>query len=357
MTRFDRLLGLGAALVATALLLVAYPGHPAPPPDQPVPAAMAWPRAQGATFGSALPDGTAYQPRFFLDAATSIGTVPDAGHQSLRLVVRGGDSSVRQLRSLPLRDMPWFGGFALAGDVLAWAEQSQGESLQMWVVNLRDGRPARELTDDTGDAVLSGSAHDLQIADGGLHWAAATQDHPDLTEIRSVALTGGSVDIRRVPGSWELSAWPWLVDGRGVPRGTTIVRNLLTNRDIAIPSSARQATRCSPSWCQVVSPSTAGFRVEVAHPDGTDREAVSDGTAVPAIADVAPLDRFEVLSQLGAYSDVTGTRQLLVFDLVTRRTVEVSPAARTVACSGSVLWWSTDTRDAPVWHSLDLRTV
>jgi hypothetical protein len=357
MTRFDRILSLGAALVATAVLLVIYPAHQAPPGDQPVPATAAWPHAQGATIGTVLPDGTPYQPRFFLDAQTSVGTAPDAGRRFMRLIVRSGDSSLRQLRSLPLQDMPFFGGFTVSDDVLAWAEQTRSEDLQLWTVDLRDGLPAHELTVDTGDAVLSGSPFDIQIADGQLHWAAASPQHADVTEIRSVALTGGAVDVRSLTGSWELSAWPWVVDGRGIPHGVTIVRNLSTNRDIAIASSARQTTRCGPTWCQVVSPSDAGFRVELERVDGSDRHVVSDGTAVPAIPDVAPLDRFEVVSQLGPYSSVTGTRQLLVYDIATHRTVEVSPAARSVFSSTVILWWSTDARDAPVWHSLDLRTI
>jgi hypothetical protein len=58
-----------------------------------------------------------------------------------------------------------------------------------------------------------------------------------------------------------------------------------------------------------------------------------------------------------SYTDLTGTEQLLVYDLDTRRTVRVSAAARTAAFSAGVLWWTTGTQDAPVWPALDLVTV
>jgi hypothetical protein len=357
MTRFDRFLSLGAALIAVVVLLAVYPAHRTTPPTDPVPAASAWPRAQIATIDANLGDGMPYQPMIFLDSQTSVGTAPDPDHQSIRLVMRGRDGSLRQLRSLPPDSTPWFGGFTVAGDVVAWAEGSASEHLQIWAVNLRDGLPARQVTADTGDADFSGSQYDLQIANGLLHWASSTLGTPEVTEIRSVPLTGGTVDIRTEPGSWQLSAWPWLVNGLGDPRGTTTVRNLSTNLNIAIRNPNRSTARCSPTWCDVISPSAAGVQIEVMHPDGTARDVVADGAAVTAIPNVALLDRFEVLSQLGPYSALTNTRQILIFDLATRRTIEVSSAARTVSAGGGVLWWSTGAADAPVWHSLDLRTV
>jgi hypothetical protein len=43
--------------------------------------------------------------------------------------------------------------------------------------------------------------------------------------------------------------------------------------------------------------------------------------------DVALLDRFEVLSETGPDSDLTGTAGLIVYDLLAGRTVDVSAAA------------------------------
>ena len=69
------------------------------------------------------------------------------------------------------------------------------------------------------------------------------------------------------------------------------------------------------------------------------------------------LDRFELLSETGPDSDLTGTAGLLIYDLATDRTVDVSPAVDGVFCRGGVLWWATGDQDSLVWHTLDLRTV
>jgi hypothetical protein len=322
-----------------------------------VPATLAWPHAAGSTVDTGLADGTAYQPRFFVDAVTSVGTAPDPEGRTMRLLLRGVDSSLRELRSRPLAEAPSFGNFTITGDDLAWVEGTNGASLQLWTVNLRDGQPARPVTTDTGPAVFGGSQHDLVIADGRLYWVAANPGRRDVTEVRSVALAGGPVDFRTEPGAWELSTWPWLVNGPGDPDGATSLRNLLTNGHLAVATSPRHTARCGPTWCQVLSTVDGGYRVELMHPDGSARETVSSGDASPAIAAVVPLDRFVVLAQADTYSGLTGTKHLLVFELATRRTVEVSPAARTVSYTGGVLWWSTGTQAAPVWHALDLRTV
>jgi hypothetical protein len=357
MTRVDRLLSLGAALVGCALLLAAYPAEQTPPPAVPVPAATAWPHAETATVSATLPDGMVYRPAIFLDARTSVGTAPDPDRQSQRLVLRGPEPTVRQLRSRPLDRKPWFGAFTLAGDVLAWAEDEAGGHLGLWTINLRDGRPARQLTADTGAAVLDGSPYDLVIKSDRLYWAATSAERRDVTEIRSVALTGGPVDVHTEPGTWELSTWPWLVNGLGDPTGTTAVENILTHQNLAIPRDIHRSTHCSPTWCEVVSPVGDGFHVELMHPDGTSREPVAHGTALPALAEVAALDRFEVLSQIDLYSDLTGTKQLLVFDIATQRTVDVSRGTWSVSYNNGLLWWSTGTQETPIWHALDLRTV
>jgi hypothetical protein len=357
MTRLDRRLSLGAALAAAAILLAAYPVVQPPAPAGPVPAATAWPRARIATISTDLPDGTPYQPGIFLDADTSVGTAPDPDGRSQRLVVRGAGGAVRLLRSRPLDTLPWFGGFTLAGDVLVWAEDAAGGHLELWTIDLGDGSAARRLTADTGAAALGGSPHDLVVADGRLYWAAPPATGRGSTEIRSVPLTGGPVDVRIQPGTWELSAWPWLVNGIGDSGTTTALRNMVSDRDLTVPKVGRQSTYCSPAWCEAVSLSGDGYRIELMHPDGTARDPIASGTALPAGADVALLDRFVVLAQVDPYSDLTGTKQLLVFDIATRRTVEVGRGTRTVSSGGGLLWWSTGTQQAAVWHVLDLRTI
>lgn len=353
-TAFSRYLGLGTALVAGGVLLVVPHDDPRPAASDPVPAAVAWPKAQRATLPTSLPDGTAYEPAFFVDARTSIGKAPTRDGRSMRLLIRH-DTSVRELRRLPAAENPSFQTFTTAGDVLAWAEGTKGDHLSLWSVNLRDGRPPRQLTADTGAAVFAESQYDLVIAEGRLHWVAAAEGG---TEVRSVALTGGRVDVRAEAGAWGLSAWPWLVNGATESAGTTALRNLSTGQEVAVPRTRRGATNCSPTWCQVVVLAPNGFtRIDLMHPDGSAREHIAGGAAETVIADVAPLDRFEVLAQTGPNSELTGNAGLRVFEIATKRTVEVSPDAGNVSYRAGVLWWSTGNQDASVWHALDLRTV
>jgi hypothetical protein len=107
----------------------------------------------------------------------------------------------------------------------------------------------------------------------------------------------------------------------------------------------------------VVSLSGEGNRIELMHPDGTAAELVAEGTAETVIADVAPLDRFEVLGEMGPNSAQTGNVQLRIFEVATRRTVQVSPDAGRIGYLNGVLWWSTGNLTSYVWHSLDLRTI
>ena len=354
MTRLDRFISIGAALAGCAMLLVGYPATQPAPAAPPVSASVAWPQAAMTTMNTTLADGTAYQPGIFLAAATSVGSAPSRDHRFLRLVVVSGAGSIRQLRSLPAGASPWFGSLTAAGDVLAWAE-STGQNQQLWTINLRDGRPARELTADTGQAVLNGSAYDLLIANSRVYWTATA---PGVTEIRSVALTGGPVDVRPETGNWTLSAWPWLVNGSGDVLGTTAMRDMVTGRDVPISGGGdRQTTHCDPVWCVVTSLADGGDRIDVMHPDGTGRQVVASGQVAPGIDDTVALERYVVVSQVSAYSDLTGTRQLVVFDLNTQRMVSISAGARTVSYTDGVLWWSTGTQDSPVWHALQLPTV
>jgi hypothetical protein len=354
MTRLDRFIGLGAALAACAMLVIGYPAAQPAPAAPPVTASVAWPRAATATMNTTLADGTTYQPGIFLAAATSVGSAPSRDHRFLRLVVVNSATSVRQLQALPAGVSPWFGSFAANGDTLAWAE-STGRGQQLWTINLRDGRPARELTADTGQAVLDGSPYDLVIANSRVYWTAKA---PGVTEIRSVALTGGPVDVHPEPGNWTLSTWPWLVNGSGDVLGTTAMRDMTTDRDVPVSGGGdRQTTHCDPTWCVVTSLADGGDRIDVMHPDGTARQVVSSGQVAPGIDDIVALDRYVVVTQVAAYSDLTGTRQVAVFDLGTQRMISISAGALTVAYSDGVLWWSTGTQDSPVWHAIQLPTV
>jgi hypothetical protein len=353
-TRRSRFALVAALAAGTALLLLPAGGNARP--AAPVTDEVAWPQAQRGTVPAQLPDGSTYRPGLFLDARTSIGTAATPDDRFLRLVRLGPDGAVRQLRRLPRAQHPSFPALTVTGDVLAWVESTDGGKLRLLVAG-RDGAAPRQLTADLGRAQFYRSEHDLVIADGRVHWVAA--DRGDVTLVRSVALAGGPVRTLRQPGSWKLSAYPWLVDGVNDSSGSTLLRNLATGRDTPVRGAgARTTTACGPAWCRVASLTRDGEnRIEVMRPDGGDRARIAGDTAATVLVDVAPLDRFEVLARIGPNSELTGNNELIAVEIATRRTVIVSPDAGSVAYRGGMLWWSTGKLDAVVWHALDLRTV
>jgi len=353
-----RFLGLGAALIASGVLLL-MPAPAQKPSSAPVSAALAWPKAQTGTIPATLADGTTYKPVFWFDVHSSIGTAPSRDGKFLRLVRRNRDASVREMRRLPINKNPYFGNVTAAGDVLAWAENTGTGNPRLWTVNLRDGRPPRQVTADTGNATLNDSQFSLTIADGRLHWVAADPSRVDATQIRSVALTGGPVQNRLQSGTWELSTWPWLVNGATKPGGSTRVQNLVTKKEIAIRRSpGLGTTSCSPTWCRVLGLSSNGdTHIDLVRPDGSARKRIAGDLALPAISDVVPLDRFEVVAQPGPNQDLTRNAQLLVFEIANQRTIELSGDSANVFYAAGVLWWSNGTQEAVNWHALDLRTV
>lgn len=353
-SRRGTLLSLTAAVAASCVLLLA------PPSDRqstavPVPAALAWPGAQRGSVPAELPDGAEYTPAWFLDARTSIGTALSPDGAFLRLVVRQADGSLRQLRRLPTRDFPSVEAITVSGEVVLWVEGLEDRSPQLWAVNLRDGRPPWLVTGEIGEARFYHWEHDLVVADGRVRWVATADN--DVTEVRSVPLAGGQVQVTAETGTWQLSAWPWLVDAATSVSSSTMLRNIVTRQDVAVSSSRRAVTNCSPRWCRVVSSTADGYRVDLMSPDGTDRRKVAEGPVRTAFADVAALDRFDVYAESDGNSDLTGNVRLLVYDIAGRRPVEVSRVAANIVYRGGVLWWSTGTRGLVLWHSLDLRTV
>lgn len=345
------------ALVAGAALLLLGPDHDTPAPATRAALATAWPQAQRGQMPGNLPDGPIFQPGIFLDARTAVGTAPSPDGGSVRLGVRTADGDLREWKRVPLGGNPVFDNFAADGDRVVWTESSEGERLAVWTADLRTGEP-RRLTADTGDATFFGSQHDLGIAGDRVHWVAAAPGGKQATELRSVALTGGDVAVRTEPGVWSLSTWPWLSDAAGDQTGTTVLRDLTSNREIRVAGTGAELITCGPVWCRVMVMAGDGLaRIDVMHPDGTARKRIAGGNARAALSDVAVLDRFEVLSEPGPDADLTGTEGLLVYDLTTGRTVDLHPAVDGAFSRGGVLWWSTGDQDSIVWHTVDLRTV
>lgn len=349
--------GLVVALVAGGALVLDTPQRGRPPVAGRATVAAAWPNAQRADIPGNLPDGPVFSPGLFLDARVAVGTAPTPDGRSARLLVRAADGALTELRRRPLDDAPEFGNLAVAGDQLVWTESSDRVKPEIWAADWRGRTPARRLTADTGNAVFYGSQYDLVVADGRVHWAAAAPDDERVTEIRSVALAGGSVRVRPEPGTWAMSAWPWLTDG-AEQAGTRRLRNLATNRDTEVRTSGAELTTCTPVWCRVTVMNGDGqARIDVMHPDGSARQRIAGGTASAAVTDVAVLDRFEILAEPQPNSDLTGTQSLLVHDIRAGRTVAVGTDVGGAFSRGGVLWWSTGDQDSLGWHTLDLRTV
>ncbi|GAA2704666.1 hypothetical protein [Actinoplanes palleronii] len=347
------LIALGVALAAGAALLFGAPAQSGEP--QPLPLGATWPTAQRGSIPSKLPDGSEYSPGLFLDAHTSAGTVQSADARTLRLIVRQADGTVRELRKVPAEHRAPFAALTSSANTLIWVESVRGKP-ELWTGGITGTPRARLLTTDVGAMQFYDSQYDLVVEGGRLHWAASAAG--DRTEFRSIPLTGGKVTVTSEPGTWALSAWPWAVDGQTAARGATTLRNLATGQTVAVPTADRTVAACSPSWCQMVSLNTDGYaRIDLSHPDGSARRKVAEGTFETAIADVAVLDRFEVLARVGPQSDLSGNQELLIHDLKTRRTVLVSPDAGNISYRGGVLWWSTGDQSSFVRNSLDLRTI
>lgn len=351
------LLGLVAALAAAGALLTQTPAGARSPKPPPAPVAAAWPQVKSATIPGTLPDGAAYTPVYFLDERASVGTALSPRGGGVRLVLRAADGAVRELRRGTGR---FYGGFTRDGDQLVWAESVTAKDgvtrTELWRAAVAGGA-ARMITADTGWVSFENSDHDIVVAAGQLHWTASARSS---TEIRSVPLGGGPVRVRTEPGAWALAAWPWLVSTGSAQRGPMRLLNLDTGQTTAVPAGDGDTPdQCGPAWCRLFAlHGDDPVRSVLMRPDGSDRQTATDDGATAAIADVAVLDRFEVLAgDSSTLATAVGGARLLVYDLKTRQLVNVSEAASRVSYRGGVLWWSTSGGDNTTWHSLDLRTV
>jgi len=319
--------------------------------------AQAWPKARRAALPGSLADGPLFTPALFLDAKTAVGTAPSPDAKSLRLIFRNADGGLRELERLSSADNPVFDSFTVAGGEVIWTQSTEKVKLQIWAADVRAGGAARQLTADTGNAVFYGNQYDLVVAEGRVFWTAAPGSSK-ATEIRSVPLAGGPVTIRTEPGEWSLSAWPWVRADAGNQSGTTRLRNRSTGRETEVRFSPGELVTCSPIWCVVMVMNDAGLvRIDLMHPDGSGRRRIAGAGAQAAVTDVAILDRFEILSEVTPASDFNGTAGLVVYDISTGRTVQLTAAADGAYTRNGVLWWSTGAPDDTVWHSVDLRTA
>jgi hypothetical protein len=365
--RLPTLISLVVALIAAGAFLAGSPPRRATPASAAAPSlptlARTWPAARPSAAPGLLADGTAYTPLLYLDATTSIGSAPTADRASVRLVLRTGNGPARELRRVAVDQNPQFAGLVASGDDVVWAESTADTAghagTRIWKVNWRTAAPAVSLTADTGDAIFFNSQYDLVVAGGRVYWAAASRSEQVTTEVRSVALTGGKVEVRDVPGAYSLSAWPWMVSAGSGQAGPIDLLDLDSPRRVHVPAAQTELVTCSPTWCRVLVLSGTGgpARVDLMRSDGSERRRMAGGQASAATADVALLDRFEVLTQNGSSGGATSSQQLMLYDAVKKRTVLVSQGVGMVLARSGVLSWSTGDNEALVWHALDLRTL
>jgi hypothetical protein len=75
------------------------------------------------------------------------------------------------------------------------------------------------------------------------------------------------------------------------------------------------------------------------------------------VADVALLDRFEVVTIGPATTGAPAAVEVSLYDLVNGQLVLIAPAAAAVGARGGFLWWSTGDATPATWRLLDLRTL
>jgi hypothetical protein len=325
--------------------------------DGPAGATLAgrWPDARVGRASGTLIDGQAYTPMAYLELDVSIGTAPAVDDGTTRLLVRDGQT-VRELARIPT-DVSLVMAVTRAGDDLVWltATRAPGGPATLHAAALRGATPARQLTGDLGAVVHTGSRYDLAVADGRVHWAALPAGEPT-TELRSVPIQGGTVEVRRIDGRYTLSAWPWLVSAAATGNPPIELRNPATGSRIVVPRGRGEGMTCTPALCRFQTPGPPGWpsRTELMRPDGTRRILVAAGATTPVLGEIGLADRFELLTQPSGGSQ---SRRLILYDIRTNRsTVLVDPLLRLGARDGFV-WWSTTDAGQVTWSALDLRTL
>ena len=355
-------IGVAAALAAAGILLTLPAPKPSTgrtAPDAPLTLAGVWPKATPITVPAVLPDGDGYSPMLVLDAATTVGYTTSPDRTRTRLVVLTDPTRPRVLQAISPGTGDTIDTVAATADQLYWIRSITDEHgvahASIWTADRAVG-PARQLTADGGAAALRNSQYDLQIADGQLYWAANPVGTPKVTEVRSIAVAGGPVNVQTVPGSYALAGWPWLTSATGNLGGPNELLNLRTGQRLPITAAAEQQLTCTAAWCRVTTYAPTGGELVLQRPDGRDSRRVNDPGQFAALTDVALLDRFEVLTAPVSASSST-IQRLSVYDLTTSRQVIVAPGVTLIGGQGSWLWWSTGDNETLTWHLLDLTTL
>lgn len=359
--RWIQVLPLVVALSLAGVLVVSGgdrdsgPRRAAPPTAGPIPLTGRWPNARVSTAAGRLADGMPYVPALYTDVAVSVGTAPTPDGLAERLVHRGDGGVERVLRQVSKDHQPQFLGLTAHEDQVYWVEEvwtAHGSASSIWRAPLVGDASAVMVTADTGAGQFYDRQYDLVVADEAVHWASAAGTDAPVTELRSVPLSGGVVDVQAFDGDFLLSAWPWLVNkGRGT--AAAVLVNAATGQRVAVPSSAAERVACTPAWCRTMTALGANAsRFDLMRPDGSQRRQVGAATTLPASAEVAPLDRFEVVADRDR-----GTTRLLLYDIDARTFTEITEGVGSAAIRHGMLWWSTGEQNVAQWHAVDLRSL
>ncbi len=299
-------------------------------------------------------EGLAWEPVSFLEGEAALGT-----DESGRLLyVEGGAEPAATVIADP-GAVPGVVAAAANEEHLAWLESTPDESgrvlSELWIADRGEsGTPggARLLSGDTGDVVLAGGAYDLQFAEGALHWLATARSAERVTEHRSVRVDGGEVTVTEHAGAWRAAEWPWLASAGSDSLGGAELRRADDGAAVPVEAGADELALCSARWCRLIVTAADGSRIDLVHPDGTERVTVAEGFASAVAADVGLLDRFEPLEE--STGELGDSQRVTLFDLAEGERYLVAPAAGETGADARHLWWSTGAGELREWHVLDL---
>jgi hypothetical protein len=369
---------LGVASAATVIgAMLALPSARHPPtarPATPAPAmtpsrsapptgptlATVWPHAKPFDIPAFLPDGSTYTPMAVLDPTRSLGTARSADGDRTGLVEVTGRTTARPLEWDPSADALTIDALTSTTTDVYWmrtvTDNDGNAATSLWRAGLTGGAAIR-VTTDVGGAVFADSTYDLQTVGGRLYWMAAHGANG--SELRSVATTGGPVTTRTLPGSWVLTAWPWLTTGPGPAGHHTQLYNVDTGRRRTVPAPTNQLLTCTPAWCRMIADNVADTSgIKLIRPDGTDLRQVGGADDNAVADDVALRDRFELLATAAPTSSpAIVIERLTLYDLTHRRLVVITPAAANAGARGDYIWWATGDNETLAWHALDLRAL
>jgi hypothetical protein len=321
-----------------------------------------WPHAHTFGFPALLPDGSTFNPITIVDPDLAIGGIADPANTRYTLATITPTGTLRALTTFPAADGASVDAIATTATDVYWmqtlTDAAGAGHTTLWSAPKAAG-PAHQLTTDVGNALFAHSGYDLQIVGDRLYWITAPHGDGHPTQLRSIPLAGGRVATRQLPGDYVLTAWPWLTTSPGATGSRAQLINLTTGAHSTVPADNGQMITCTPAWCRMIADNAQETnRIELTHPDGTNRQHLGDASSSALSDDVALRGRFEVLANPAPTSSPTIVIERIdLYDLIARRSVVLTPAASDAGARGDYVWWSTGDNETLAWHALDLRSL